>query len=405
MRVSSPLLWRTQTLPDVSAIMECVRERGDEGVAAIAARLGDPPPREVARAEIEAAYDSTALPLRCAIEAAAERIERFARAQRAAIGDIEYELAGFRVGHRAIPVARAGAYVPGGRHPLPSSLLMSVIPARVAGVEHVTVCTPRAAPQTLAAAHVAGADRVFEIGGAQAIAALAYGTRSVPRVDLVVGPGNAYVTAAKRFVFGACGIDMLAGPSELVVIASQDADPQWIAADLLAQAEHDVAARVLFMTDGVLLADAVDAALAAQLDSLETAPVARAALERQACCAILALPEAIAAANALAPEHLALHGERAEALAGAATAYGSLFVGSRSAEVFGDYGIGPNHVLPTSSTARFAGGLSVLTFLNVRTYVRAIGAADFAVVAETAELAATEGLVAHRRAALHRADQ
>jgi phosphoribosyl-ATP pyrophosphohydrolase/phosphoribosyl-AMP cyclohydrolase/histidinol dehydrogenase len=210
------------------------------------------------------------------------------------------------------------------------------------------------------------------------------------------------VRAAKRLVFGTCGIDSLAGPSEIVIIASSDATPGWIAADLLAQAEHDVEARALFMTDDPALAEAVDLALVEQLDCLNTAVTARAALEHQGCCVILALHDAIAAVNALAPEHLELHGQRAEAIAHEATAYGALFIGSRSAEVFGDYGIGPNHALPTSSSARFASGLSVFTFLTLRTFVQAIGPLDPGVVADTAELATCEGLHGHRKAALCR---
>ncbi len=386
----------------VAEIVERVRREGDAGVGAIAAELGDSPPREVTREAMRAAYDGLTEPLRAAIESAASRIERFARAQRAALGEVAYDLSGFRVGHRMIAVERAGVYVPAGRHPLPSSLLMGAIPARVAGVAQVVVCTPRALVPILAAAFVAGVDRLFELGGPQAIAALAFGTESVPRVDIIVGPGNGYVTAAKRLVFGSCGIDALAGPSELVVIASSNADPACIAADLLAQAEHDVDARVLLMTDDPVLLAGTSRALLAQLDSLRTAAVARAALARNGCCAVLPLHDAIAVANGLAPEHLSLQGELAEALASQATAYGALFIGSRSAEAFADYGVGPTHVLPTGSSARFSGGLSVFTFLNARTFVQAIGPIDPQLIDETVELASCEGLDAHAEAAMRR---
>ncbi|HEV3090753.1 MAG TPA: histidinol dehydrogenase [Candidatus Cybelea sp.] len=383
---------------DVGPIVQRVRLSGDFALRAIASELGDAPFREVTREEIAAAYRAVTPSLRQALEAAAARIERFAQAQRAALSDVSYEVGGMRVGHRAVAIESAGIYVPSGRHPLPSSLLMGVIPARVAGVERVIACTARAVPEILAAAYVAGVDRLFQLGGAQAIAALAFGTESVPKVDLIAGAGNAYVTAAKRMVFGACGIDALAGPSEVVVIAASDARAEWVAADLLAQAEHDPGARAMLLTDDAALADAVERALEEQLRALRTAATARAALERSGCCAVLPLRDAIAAANVLAPEHLELHGERAESLAVQATAYGSLFVGSRSAEAFGDYGIGPNHVLPTSGSARYTGGLSVFTFLNARTFVEAIGPIDPTIAAETAELAACEGLDAHRRA-------
>ncbi len=387
---------------DVGPIVQRVRLSGDLALRAIASELGDAPLCEVTREEIVAAYRAVTPSLRQALEAAAARIERFAQAQRAALSDVTYEVGGMRVGHRAVALESAGIYVPSGRHPLPSSLLMGVIPARVAGVERVIVCTARAVPEILAAAYVAGVDRLFQVGGAQAIAAMAFGTESVPRVDLIAGAGNAYVTAAKRMVFGTCGIDALAGPSEVVVIASSDARPAWVAADLLAQAEHDPSARAMLLTDDAALAAAVERALEEQLRALATAATARAALERSGCCAVLPLGEAIAAANALAPEHLELHGERAESLAVQARAYGSLFIGSRSAEVFGDYGIGPNHVLPTSGSARYTGGLSVFTFLNARTFAEAIGPLDPAIIAQTKELAACEGLEGHWRAALWR---
>jgi histidinol dehydrogenase len=279
---------------------------------------------------------------------------------------------------------------------------MGVVTARAAGVDEVIVCTPRALPDILTAARIAGADRVFQLGGAQAIAALAFGTESIPRVDCVAGPGNAYVAQAKRLVFGSCGVDTVAGPSEVAVIASADARPDWIAADLLAQAEHDTSSRVLLLTDDAGLADAVDAELGAQIRSLETADTARTSLLRHGYACVVPLHEAIALTNRLAPEHLELHGSRAEELAPAATAYGALFIGGQSAEVFADYGIGPNHVLPTSSCARFAGGLSVFTFLSVRAFTRAIGPLDTAIADDAIELARCEGLHAHLLAASRR---
>jgi histidinol dehydrogenase len=396
--------WPKRELPiaAVTPIVEAVRARGDAGVASVAAALGDPIPREVTPDEIASGYCATAAPLRTATESAASRIKRFARAQRAALSDVAYEVGGFRVGHRAVAIERVGIYVPAGRYPLPSSLLMGVIPARVAGVKQVAVCTARATPEILAAAYVAGVDRLFEIGGAQAIAALAFGTESVPKVDIIAGPGNAYVAAAKRLLFGVCGMDTLAGPSEIVVVASSDAKPAWIAADILAQAEHDEDARVLLMTDDEALVDDVELTLLEQLDSLETAAVARRALRNRGCCAILKLGDAIATVNTLAPEHIELHGNRAESFAAELTAFGALFVGSHSAEVFGDYGIGPNHILPTGSAARFSSGLSVFTFTMVRSFIEAVHAIDTAIILETAELARSERLDGHRKAALIR---
>ncbi len=319
-----------------------------------------------------------------------------------AITDVTVRAGELELGHRAMPIERAGIYVPAGRHPLPSSLLMGAIPARVAGVRERIVCTPRAGREVLAAAHVAGIDALFEIGGAQAIAALAYGTQSVPRVDVIVGPGNAYVTAAKRAVFGACGIDALAGPSEIVIVASADAQCDLVAADLLAQAEHDDDARALLITDDRAFAGDVAARVAARLKTLPTAQTARASLARRGGFIVVDLDRAPSLCDALAPEHLSLQGAKAEALADQFTAYGTLFVGGGAAEVLGDYGSGPNHVLPTGGSARYSSGLSVMTFLTLRTYERCTGKSDRRIANDAAILAQAEGLAAHREAALAR---
>jgi phosphoribosyl-ATP pyrophosphohydrolase/phosphoribosyl-AMP cyclohydrolase/histidinol dehydrogenase len=390
-------------LPDVAAIVERVRADGDRALREFAATFGDPPPRVVPRAEQRVAYESLPANVRDALEGAAGRIRRFAQAQRAALVDVEIEACGMRVGHRAQPVRRVGAYVPAGRYPLPSTLLMCALPARVAGVERISVCTPRAVPETLAAAYIAGVDDLFEAGGPQAIAALAFGTEMIGAVDLIVGPGNAYVTAAKRAVYGVCGIDGLAGPSELIVIASRDADPVLVAADVLAQAEHDPSARVMLLADDVTFVCDVERAMRAQREGLATDAIASAALAGQGCAAVLPLDEAIDAANRLGPEHLHLHGRAAENLARRTTCYGALFVGSASCAAFGDYGAGPNHVLPTGGTARFASGLSALTFLRISTYASAAAGVDASLIEESATLAGCEGLDAHRASMLLRA--
>lgn len=387
---------------DVRPILDAVRAHGDAALSDYAQRFGDPPPREIARTEIVRAFEQTGKALRDALAGAAQRIERFARAQREAIADVTVREGTLELGHRVVPIERVGIYVPAGRHPLPSSLLMGAIPASVAGVRETLVCTPRAGREVLAAAHVAGVERIFEVGGAQAIAALAYGTRSIPRVDLIVGPGNAYVTAAKRAVFGACGIDALAGPSEIAIVASGDADADLVAADLLAQAEHDDDARALLITDDWAFARAVDQRIEARLAHLETAATARRSLERRGGFVMLAFDDAPAFCNRLAPEHLSLQGARAQTLASRCTAYGTLFIGENAAEVFGDYGSGPNHVLPTNGAARFSSGLSVMNFLTLRTYQRSHGKSDRRIANDAAILAQAEGLAAHRDAALAR---
>jgi len=388
--------------PDVRRIVERVRTGGDAAVAQIAERFGDPIFRAVEPEELRQAYHLIGESLRSAIVGAAERIRSFARAQGDTLKDLSLEIEGGRIGHRFQPVECVGAYVPAWRQPRLSSLLMCVVPARVAGVARIAVCSPTMTPEVLAAAHAAGVDEYYAVGGPQAIAALAFGTETIPKVDLIVGPGNAYVTAAKRLVYGTCGIDALAGPSEVLVIASADANAELVAADLLAQAEHDVDARAMLLTDSPPFADAVEEELRSQINELPAPETARAALASQGSSTVIALEAAIVLANRLAPEHLHLHGKRAEALAVRATAYGELFVGADAAEVFGDYGIGPNHVLPTSGSARFSSGLSVLTFLTLRTFQEMDAPPARALIEETALLAEAERLPAHRRSALLR---
>jgi phosphoribosyl-ATP pyrophosphohydrolase/phosphoribosyl-AMP cyclohydrolase/histidinol dehydrogenase len=280
---------------------------------------------------------------------------------------------------------------------------MTVIPAAVAGVEEIWVASPKPSWETLASAAIAGADGVVAAGGAQAIAALAYGAGPVQPSDVVVGPGNAYVTAAKQLVTERVAIDMLAGPSELAVVADDSADPHLVAADLLAQAEHDPRAMPVLITTDRTLADAVDIAIGEQLATLPTADIARAALGNGGAIVVSGLEEAVAASDALAPEHLELHVADPKALQSRLTHYGALFVGASAAEVLGDYGAGPNHVLPTGGTARSAGGLSVFTFLRSQTWLRIDDLSEAReLVNDAVWLGRVEGLEGHARAAERR---
>lgn len=334
------------------------------------------------------------------LERIARRIRDFAEAQRRSLLPVTLDVPGGTIGHRIDPVDAAGCYAPGGRYPLPSSVLMTVVTARAAGVDSVWVASPQPAPITLAAAAVAGADGMLAAGGAHAIAALAFGVGPLPASDVVVGPGNLYVTAAKQVLAGSVTIDMLAGPSELVVIADGTANPAWIAADLLAQAEHDPQAVPILLLWDENLIEAVERELSEQLQSLSTAPTARAALMNGGAVLCADAEQAARVSNAIAPEHLQLSVADADDLMGRLQHYGALFIGENSAEVFGDYGVGPNHVLPTSGTARARGGLSVLDFLRVRTWVRLTGEGPSHELLEDAVwLARQEGLEAHARAA------
>ena len=386
----------------VAEIVEDVRDGGDRALLRHARALGDlaPDGRWIHdRASLEEALDRVSPATRDCLSRTAERIRGFAREQRKCLADSNVAIPGGRIGHRFLPVATAGCYAPGGRYPLPSSLLMSVVPAREAGVRRVQVASPRPTDVTLAAAALAGADRLIGIGGAQVIAALAYGTETVERCDLVAGPGNKWVSAAKRAVYGDVGIDMVAGPSELVVLADASADPGLVAADLVAQAEHDTDARPILVTTDERVARAVQAALPRHLSHLPepSAAVAGASLRAGACALCDGLEEAVAVCNRIAPEHLEVMVSEPDSVLPGLANYGALFVGAGSAEVFGDYGVGPNHILPTGGGARFSAGLSVLTFLRPATWMRLDSPAGH--VADAAALARLEGLEGHARAA------
>jgi phosphoribosyl-ATP pyrophosphohydrolase/phosphoribosyl-AMP cyclohydrolase/histidinol dehydrogenase len=391
-----------QTLIAAGEIVDQVESGGEPALRSIAERLGDRLPAEplvIERAQLDAALEATPAEDRAALERAADSIRRFASAQRESVTDfsIEAETPG-ALGQQVIPVERAGCYAPGGRFPLPSSVLMTAIPAKVAGVESITVASPRPAPITLAAAAVAGADRLLAVGGAQAIAAMAFGV-GVDPVDVIVGPGNRWVTAAKQLVSGAVRIDMLAGPSELVVIADDSADPAVIAADLLAQAEHDTDAAAILISSSEDLIDRVNRQLAEQLGSLPTPETARAALANGFAVATGSNAQSAEIADRLAPEHLQIITRDAGVLARSIRHAGALFIGEHTAEVFGDYGLGPNHTLPTGGTARSFAGLSVFDFLRIRTTIHLSQAPDPQVVHSIARLARLEGLEAHARAA------
>ena len=297
------------------------------------------------RDDMSVAFERLPCDVKGLLERTHSRIERFAVAQLSSVKALRLEIPGGAVGHQLAPLETAGCYAPGGRFPLPSSVLMTVTTARVAGVSNVVLATPNCSDIMLGAAYLAGADQVLWAGGAHAVAALAYGTETVPKVDIIVGPGNAWVTAAKAIVSDTVSIDMLAGPSELVVLADGTADADIIAADLLAQAEHDPDARPILVTNSVDLADAVDVALDRQVRALSTAEIAQQALQNGQSIVCRNESELIAAVDQLAPEHLEVMGKTVEPLARRLKHYGALFLGSAAAEVIGDYGAGPNHVL------------------------------------------------------------
>jgi len=416
-------------LEAVPPILDAVRKRGDAAVREYAAKFdrANPETFEIPRPVLSEAedrlkardrelYDALCLSRDLALE--------FARRQRDSFGDFVLEISpGLMTGQRTIAVERAGVYVPAGRFPLFSSVIMGSMPAKAAGVKEVILCTPPASPPAthaagepradaniMAVASMCGIDRVFAIGGAQAIAAMAYGTETVPRVNVIVGPGNKYVAAAKKLVYGEVGIDLVAGPTEVMIIADDTANPAWVAADLLAQAEHDSEAQAVLVTASRSLALAVQAEVTRLVDSLPEGAAARSSFSRYGCVIVVKnLDEAADIANRKSPEHLELalaSGVALNNLEKKVHNFGSLFVGHLSAEVLGDYAAGLNHTLPTAGSASFTGGLSVRHFLKTVTTLRTNEAGDLsgweASTRAAERLALAEGLTGHALAARYR---
>ena len=386
----------------VEAILKAVRDRGDAAIADFTERFDGfrPEPMAVSPEALEQAWTSLPTNLRDALELAHRRITDFHQRQRPA------DLAvtgphGEQLGRRWRPVERAGLYVPGGRAAYPSTVLMNAVPARVAGVKDVVICSPAGRdgavnPVVLAAAHLAGVKTVFRLGGAQAVAAMAYGSESVPKVDVISGPGNLYVTLAKQAVYGQVAIDSLAGPSEVLVIADHSAKPDQVAADLLAQAEHDPLAAAVLITTDPALADGINAAVAEQLADHPRQEICEAALRDWGLVVVCDDLESCARlSDSFAPEHLELLVERPEPLADRIQNAGAIFLGPWSPEAVGDYLAGPNHTLPTCGAARFSGALSVETFMRHTSLIGFNRAALEATGSAVQELAISEGLHSH----------
>ena len=387
----------------VGKILSEVERRGDQAVLEYTRRFDrvelTASTLAFSAAEIERAVAACGPAELDALHLAAERIEAFHRRQKPE--DVRYiDAAGVELGARWTPIAAVGIYVPGGLAAYPSSVLMNAVPAAVAGVERLVMAVPtpngEINPLVLAAAKLAGVDEIYRLGGAQAIAALAYGTETIAPVDKVVGPGNAYVAAAKRRVFGRVGIDMIAGPSEILVVADGENDPAWIAADLLAQAEHDAAAQAILITDEAAFADRVVQAVADHLAVLARADIARASWQRHGALIVIDdLAQAAALVDRIAPEHVELAVAEPDRLAAEISHAGAIFLGRLTPEAIGDYVAGPNHVLPTSGSARFSSGLSVLDFVKRTSIVRCDADALAAIGPAAATLAKAEGLGAH----------
>lgn len=391
----------------VKDIVANVRSQGDTAVRAYAATFdkSDLKVFEVTSQERRDAVANLDSQTRKDTEFAIERVTAFAKAQLATILPLEFDaLPGLHLGHRVIPIETVGAYVPGGRYPILSAPVMTIVPAKVAGCDQIVACLPpNAHPAMVAGCHLSGADRIFKIGGAQAIAAMAFGTESVPAVDKIVGPGNAYVNEAKRQVFGQVGIDQLAGPSEIFVIADQTGNPQMIATDLLAQAEHDVRTRVGLITTDIALAEAVLKEIERQLTTLPTADVAGVAWRDYGEIVICDDEETmIAHSDFIAAEHLEVHTRDAQATSQKLRNYGSLFIGELASVVYSDKCCGTNHTLPTMAAGRYTGGLWVGSYVKICTHQWLDQRGVAAVAPSAIRQSHTEGMEGHRRAAAMR---
>jgi len=389
-------------------ILEDVRKNGDQALIEYNKKFDDYTGNmRITADDIKRAYDSLDEQVIKDIRFAAERIRRFAEIQKDSMREVKEVVSpGVILGHRIIPVQSCATYIPGGRYPLPSSALMSIIPAKVANVPRIVACSPPDSdvgsinPATLVAMDIAGADEIYCMGGAHAIGALAYGTETIKPVDMIVGPGNIWVTEAKRQVFGTVGIDFLAGPSEVLIIADETAEPDFIASDLLAQSEHDPNARGILISLSEDLAHRVISSLEKLLADLETEEVARKSWQDNGQVIVVdSVEDAVKLANKIAPEHLELCINNPEDVVDLLLNYGSLFIGNYAAEVFGDYVSGTNHILPTMKAARYTGGVWVGTFLKVVSFQMISKEGAKELIPAASSLAKTEGLYAHKLAA------
>lgn len=382
----------------VKEIIADVRKNGNSAVKKYSAKFDgiETDCRELSEDEIENAVKSLDDEVLEALKFSVRNVEEFAKAQLGSVKNTMVQADGAILGHKIIPLEKVGCYIPGGNYPLPSTAIMTIVPAVVAGVKEIIAVSPKAKPVTVAAAKLAGATKIFNIGGVQAIAALAYGTETIDAVDKIVGPGNKYVATAKKIVYGDCGIDFVAGPSEVMVVADNSANPEFVAADLLAQCEHDKDARAYLLCFDRDFAVKVDECARKFLETLQTADIARVSYEKSTAYVVKDLQEAVEIANKKAPEHLELCLNEVENSVDLFRNYGSLFIGNYSAEVFGDYVSGTNHTLPTGRAARYTGGLSVFDYVKIQTFQKIENVEKFAKYASI--LAEQEGLFAHKLA-------
>lgn len=392
-----------ESLQNVEDIIEDIKKNGDKSIIHYSKTFndGDFSSGEdfiVSKEEIKKAYEMTDDKTINALEKCIENVRDFAQEQLSCLKNLDMKKNNSLLGHRVIPLERVLCYVPGGNYPLPSSAVMTCTPAKVAGVREVIITSPRIKPRTIVAAKMSGADKIYKLGGVQAIGAFAYGSESIKPVDKIVGPGNKYVTYAKKYVYGKCSIDFLAGPSEVLIVADNNQNPELVSADILAQCEHDRDARGYLICFSKDFAQKVADCAQKQLQTLKTGNIAQISFEKSTAVIVNDIEEAVKISNLRAPEHLELMFDGAWEKSKDFTNYGSLFIGSYCAEVFGDYCSGTNHVLPTNSAARYTGGLSVFDFVKIQTYQMLSKEYSKELSILASQMAQQEGLMGHKLA-------
>ena len=389
-----------ENIASVAQIIEDVKKNGDIAIREYSKKFGDGDINnfKLSQKEIEAAVSSIDDKILEAINFSIKNVKEFAKAQLLSIKEMEVNINGNTIGQRIVPISSVGCYIPGGNYPLPSSAIMTIVPAKIAGVKRVAAMSPKIKDITIAAAYLSGADEIYKIGGVQGIAAMAYGTESIKKTDKIVGPGNKFVTSAKKQVYGECGIDFLAGPSEVLIVADESANAKFIAADMLAQCEHDKEARAFLICFNKEFAMEVEKYAIEFLENLPTKSIIDVSYEKSFAVVVNSIEEAIELSNKKAPEHLELCIKNAANISDKFINYGSLFIGNYSAEVFGDYVSGTNHTLPTNQASRYCGGLSVFDYIKVQTYQIINNDSLFNTAKNASYIAAQEGLFAHKLA-------
>lgn len=393
-----------ETISSVEEIAKEVKTQGDIAVRKYVKQFDNEDLESflVSESEIKDAYSKVDEKTIKAIKKSIQNVKKFSEKQLKCLKPLKTKIDKNELGHKIIPLESAGCYIPGGNYPLLSSAVMTITPAKVAGVKEIIACSPKIRPETIVACDLAGATKIYRVGGVQAIAAMAYGTESISKVNKIVGPGNKYVTAAKKYVFGEVGIDFLAGPSEVMIIADETANPEFVSADMLAQCEHDIDARAFLVSTSEDFIKKVQISAQKQIESLSTKEIASKSFEKSFAIIVKTIDEAIELSNRKAPEHLELCfkiGKGSKKVIDKFKNYGSLFIGNYSAEVYGDYCSGTNHVLPTNEVSKYSGGLSVFDFIKVQTYQIISKSGNCMISDFTSQLAEKEGLQAHKLAA------